>query len=328
MPVTACAAALCSVTSIADFIPCMTAMRAFVCLILCFFLATFCACSSVPAAIGGSKGIVVLDIGHFLGGEGACTPGLINGKRISECSFWYQYSYYVKKVVEDAGYTCYVCNRGNAPTKEPLITYARRAGVVQLRHPDKNAARYPSKYHPDRVASGMVSADYAIWRKADCIVFLHHNSSGGWTNGASPSLVLHNKFNGKPLAEALARTLESEILNHGMPNGGRGCSTAVRCVDADRAAGWLNACDDSGIAAAVIEAAFLNNRGHAAYLAVDANAREYAQSIGRGIVRYMRSGASAQRHIREDENKADQGSFGYAAESRRLKVPGAKLLVR
>ena len=303
-------------------------MRALFSLLLCLLMVCICGCSSTPGSAGGQRGIVVLDIGHFIGGEGASTPGLINGKRISECAFWYQYSYYVKKVVENAGYACYICNRGNAPTSEPLLTYARRARVVQLRHPDKNAARYPSKYHPDRVASGMVSADYAIWRKADCIVFLHHNSSAGWTNGASPSVILCNKYNGQPLADALARTLNSEIINHGMPNGGRSCSTAVRYVDADRAAGWLNACDDSGIAAAVIEAAFLNNRGHAAYLAVDANAREYAESIGRGIVRYMRSGASSRRHIREDENKADQGSFGYAAESRRLKVPGAKLLVR
>ena len=303
-------------------------MRALCSLLLCLLMVCICGCSSTPGSAGGQRGIVVLDIGHFIGGEGASTPGLINGKRISECAFWYQYSYYVKKVVENAGYTCYICNRGNAPTSEPLLAYARRARVVQLRHPDKNAARYPSKYHPDRVASGMVSADSAIWRKADCIVFLHHNSSAGWTNGVSPSVILCNKYNGQPLADALARTLNSEIINHGMPNGGRSCSTAVRYVDADRAADWLNACDDSGIAAAVIEAAFLNNRGHAAYLAVDSNAREYAESIGRGIVRYMRSGASSRRHIREDENKADQGSFGYAAESRRLKVPGAKLLIR
>lgn len=287
-------------------------------------------CSSTPTYQGGArgKGVVVLDIGHFIGSGGAATPSPVNGKTISECPFWYEYSYYIKKVVESAGYTCVVTNRGNAPTTEPLLTYARRARVVQLRHPDKNAARYPSKYHPDRVASGMVSADYAIWRKADCVVFLHHNSTGGWTNGPSNSLIICNKFNGRPLADTIARTLEQEILNHGMPNGGRGCSTIVRSIDAERSAGWLNACDDSGIPAAVIEAAYLNNRAHAAYLAVDANARAYAESIGRGIVRYMRQGALPQpRHIREDENQPDQGSFGYAAESRRLNVPGAKRLV-
>lgn len=300
------------------------------CCLVALLLVVLSGCSSTQTAPSFSqgKGIVVLDIGHFIGSGGATTPGPVNGKVISECEFWYEYSYYVKKVVEDAGYTCVVTNRGNAPTSEPLLTYARRARVVQLRHPDKNAARYPSRYHPDRVASGMVSADYAIWRKAACIVFLHHNSTGRWTNGSSNSLIICNKFNGRPLADTIARTLENEILNHGMPNGGRGCSTIVRSIDAERSAGWLNACDDSGIPAAVIEAAYLNNRAHAAYLAVDANAREYAESIGRGIVRYMRNGAQPRpRHIRADENKPDQGSFGYAPESRRLNVSGAKRLV-
>ncbi len=199
---------------------------------------------------------------------------------------------------------------------------------MQLRHPDRNAARYPSHYHPDRVASGMVSADYAIYRKAACVVFLHHNSSGGWTSGGSPSMILCNKYNGRPLADAIGRVMEREILDHGMANGGRGCRTVVRSVDADRAAGWLNACDDSGIPAAVIEVAYLNNRAHAAFLADDANARRYAQAVGRGIVEYLRAHGNSPRHRRADENAPDEGSFGYAAESRRLNVPGAKRLVR
>ena len=283
------------------------------------------ACSSVPA--GSRSGVVVLDIGHFIGAGGASTPGAVNGKVISECAFWYEYSYYVKREIERAGYKCVICNRGNAPTTEPLLSFARRAGVVHLRRPDRNAARYPSRYHPDRVASGMVSADYAIYRRAAAMVFLHHNSSGGWTNSPMPSIILSNRYNGRPLAAAIATTLNREVLNHGMPNSGRECTVQVRYVDADRAAGWLNACDDSGIPAAVIEAAFLNNRNHATYLANPANARHYAESIGRGVVTYLRSG-KAVGHIRADENRADEGSFGYAAESRRLKVPGAKLLIR
>lgn len=283
------------------------------------------ACSSVP--VGSGSGVVVLDIGHFIGGEGASTPGAVGGKVIRECAFWYEYSYYVKREIERAGYKCVVCNRGNAPTAEPLLSFARRAGVVHLRRPDRNAARYPSRYHADRVASGMVSADYAIYRRAAAMVFLHHNSSGGWTNSPMPSVILCNRYNGHPLASSIAATLNREVLNHGMENGGRECKVQTRYVDADRAAGWLNACDDSGIPAAVIEAAFLNNRNHAAYLANHSNARHYAESIGRGVVAYLRSGRTVG-HIRADENRADEGSFGYAAESRRLKVPGAKLLVR
>ncbi len=285
-------------------------------------------CSQVVPSARPTRGVVVLDIGHFIGGEGASTPGSINGRRISECSFWYEYAYYTRKIIEKAGYTCVVTNRGHAPTQEPLLSYARRASVVHLRRPDKGGARYPSHYHPDRVASGMVSADYAIYRKAACIVFLHHNSSGSrWTEGPSPSMILCNQYNGRPLADALGRTLEAEILNHGMENGGRGCRTVVRCVDADRSAGWLNACDDSGIPAAVIEVAFLNNRHHAAFLSQAPQARRYAESVGRGIVRFLNSRGNRAPHIRENENQPDQGSFGYAAESRRLHVPGAKRLI-
>ncbi|MBR5214180.1 MAG: N-acetylmuramoyl-L-alanine amidase [Akkermansia sp.] len=302
-------------------------------LLLLVVMLQLSSCSQMKAPAGGSVaggrngGVVVLDIGHFIGGDGACTPGAVNGKRLTECTWWYQYVYYTKKVIEDAGYTCIVTNRGNAPTTEPLASYARRAGVVQLNHPDKNGARYPSTYHPDRVAGGMVSADYAISRKADCVVFLHHNSSGGWTNGPSPSLIICNKYNGGRLGNALARTLEHTVLNRGLDNGGRGCSVTVRSKDADRSAGWMNACDDSGIPAAVIECAFLNNRKHADYLANDTNARRYAEAIGKGVVNYMRYFGNEKRHYRADENAADEGSFGYAAESRRLNVPGAKRLL-
>ena len=297
-------------------------------LILCLLILFTSACSQVSYGGGSSRGLVVLDIGHFTGSMGAGTPGPVNGQYIRECSFWYQYAYDVKKTIEDAGYACVVTNRGHAPQNEPLAGYAKRAKVVQLGRPDVDGQRYPSHYHPDRVASGIVSADYAIWRRAACIVFLHHNSSSArWQTGASPSIILCNRYNGRPLAQALCDVLNNEILNHGMPNGGRRCIPAVRYVDADRSAGWMNACDDSGIPAAVIEAAFLNNRNHATFLANDDNARKYACAIGRGIVSYMRRYSHFQKHIRANENIPDEGSFGYAEESRRLVVPGAKHLL-
>lgn len=276
---------------------------------------------------GATNGVVVLDIGHYIGGDGASTPGPINNKKLTECTWWYQYVYYTKKVIEDAGYRCIVTNRGYAPQNEPLASYARRANVIQLNRPDGTPTRYPSRYHADRVAGGMVSADYAIANKADCAVFLHHNSSGGWTNGPSPSLIICNKHNGLRLGKTLARTLEHTVLNKDMPNGGRGCTVTIRSKDADRSAGWMNACDDSGIPAAVIECAFLNNRNHAAYLANDATARRYAEAIGKGVVNYMRYFGKEKRHYRKNENEADDGSFGYAAESRRLNIPGAKRLL-
>ena len=293
--------------------------------IICFLILLLAGCSY---KLPDTSSVVVLDIGHFIGAPGASAPGPVNGKRLEECAFWYQYAYEVKRTIEKAGYACVVTNRGNAPTQEPLAGYARRAQVVHLRHPDVNARRYPSHYHPDRVASGMVSADYAIYRRASCIVFLHHNSSNSrWTKGGSPSIVLCNKYNGRPLADTLCHALNTEILDHGMANGGRLCRPQVRSVDADRAAGWLNACDDSGIPAAVIEAAFLNNRDHAAFLSQEENARRYAQTIGRGIVSYLKNYGHTARHKRADENTPDEGSFGYARESRGLVVPGAKHLL-
>lgn len=271
--------------------------------------------------------LVVLDIGHFIGSGGAEMPGRINGVRFSEIEFWYRYCSEVKDTVTAAGFRCEVCNRGNAPKKEPLLGYALRAGVVHLNHPDSGALRYPSKHNADRVSAGMVSADYAVDRRAACAVFLHHNSgSGSWTTGASHGVIIYNKHNGEGLADALVETLNTEILNHGMDNKGVGCKKLMRCVDADRAAGWMNTCDDFGIPAAVIEAAFLDNKNHAAFLADDANARKYARAVGHGIVKFLQKEPSHTPHVREKTEVADSGSFGYAAESRRLNVPGAKLL--
>lgn len=275
-----------------------------------------------------SSELVVLDIGHSLSAPGASTPGPVNGRILRECEFWHQYAAVVKKEVQNAGFRCVIINRGNPPTSEPFLSFARRARITYLRHPDIGGARYPSRYFPDRVASGMVSADFAIFNRAACIVFLHHNSSGTrWKSGASPSVILRNKYNGAVLAESLRSTIERDILNNAMPNGGRGCRSEVRSVDAERSAGWLNACDDAGIPAAVVESAFLDNRAHAAFLAGDAGARAYALAVGRGIVRFMRASPSIRRHHRTNPYVPDQGSFGYAAESRRLTVPGARHLI-
>lgn len=291
---------------------------------LCLFVS---GCSQVPP-MSSPAGVVVIDIGHFIGAEGARTPGPVKGKVMTECSFWYQYSYYVKREIERAGYRAVICNRGRRPKTEPLRSYARRAGVVHLRHDDDDEQRYPSHYIRDRVARGMASADYAVYRRAAAAVFLHHNSFGHrWTNAYRPSLFIYNRYNGRPLAQSIAAQLHREVLDKGLPTGGRGYKLQARYVDADRAAGWMNTCDDVGIPAVVVEAAYLNNRKHAAFLADDANARRYAEAIGRGVVRYLRSGRAV-RHVRADFNKADEGSFGYARESRRLRVRGAKRLIR
>ena len=89
----------------------------------------------------------------------------------------------------------------------------------------------------------------------------------------------------------------------------------------------MNILDDAGIPAAVLEVAYLNNRDHAAFLCSDSNARRYARAVGHGIVRYMKESRGRRPHYRTDPNRPDEGSFGYAAESRRLNIPGAKRLL-
>ncbi len=129
-----------------------------------------------------------------------------------------------------------------------------------------------------------------------------------------------------PLAQAIADSLNSRCLNHGMPNKGQPCRVQTRFVDASRGGGWLNVCDDAGIPAAIIEAAFLNNRQHARYLADPENARRYAEAVGHGVVHYLRT-QSGTVHRRRNTDEPDEGSFGYARESRRLDVPGARRLL-
>lgn len=295
-------------------------------LIILSALPIILALCNCAAPRGTAEGPVILDIGHCVGAGGAVSPRAVNGQRVQELAWWYRYVYYTKQVIEQAGYKVLVTNRGERPETEPLRQWADRAEVQHQDEPD-TGQRYPSDYFPDRVAGGMISADYAIGRRASCAVFLHHNSARGWRRrGASPSLIICNRHNGRNLANCLAATLNREVLNHGMPNGGRECGIAVRYVDATRAAGWMNACDDAGIPAAVVEAAFLNNRNHVKYLTREATARRYAEAVGRGIVDYLRRYGNEPRHYRADTDCPDEGSFGYAAESRGLDVPGAENL--
>ncbi len=275
---------------------------------------------------GTSEGPVVLDIGHYVGMGGATSQRPVNGQRIQEVSWWYQYVYYTRKVIEHYGYKVYVVNRGNAPRDPQLAAWANRAGVRHLGKPD-GGRRYPSKYFPDRVACGIISADYAIYRRASCAVFLHHNSTRGWKRrGGSNSLIICNKHNGNLLAGCMSETLNKYVLNRELPNKGIKCRVEVRSKDASRSAGWMNACDDAGIPAAVVEAAFLNNAAHVRYLSNEESARFYAQAVGYGIVTYLKRYGHTPRHYRADTNQPDQGSYGYARESRRDPVPGARWL--
>lgn len=285
--------------------------------VLCVFLmasgAVGCAQVSEAAAPAAASAVprgalVVLDIGHRFGSEGATAPKTVEGKRLSETAFWYEYCYYIKQVVEAAGYRCVVTNRGAAPKDAQMQAFAARAGVVQLNQRQKEG-RYASAIHPDRYAAGQVSADYAIAQGAACVVFLHHNGLNGWSTHGEKAMVLHNRYNGRALADCLCAAVNREVLNHGCDNKGILCTPAVRYKAADPSAGWMNACDDSGIPAAVTEVTYLSNANHVAYLVKEQNARHYAESIGRGIVEFLRTDTTP-RHRRADDSVPDEGSNG------------------
>lgn len=306
-------------------------MSQFKAIILCllgmvsFLLVSGC---SVMNQVGfGSGKVIVLDIGHFEGGPGARTPSTVNGKYITEHEFWYQYAYYTKRVIERAGYDCVVTNRGAKPTRRPMIDYAAQTHVVHIGKPDETSrGGYASKYYPDRVGMGVVSADYALYRKASCVIFLHHNSYGrGWKSGGSQSLMLVNRYNGKELGDTFARYFEKHILNQkgGMYNAGVGVRTVKRYKDGESASSWLNVCDDAGVPAAVVEIAFLNNRNHAEYLAQHKKAIDYAEAVGYATVEYMNKYGNSPRHVRANKNVGDEGSFGRSRYNRSRVVPGA-----
>lgn len=289
-------------------------------LALCALLCAQCTTQSIPVhQPGGNKSqaavpgmhspLVVLDIGHHFGSEGATSPRAVGGKRISETRFWYEYSYYIKQVLEKGGCRCIICNRGDAPKDPAMQEFARRAGVVQL-HQQQKEGRYASTIHPDRYAAGQVSADFAIRQGATCVVFLHHNGLSGWSSGGENSLILYNRHNGKALADYLCLAINRGILKHGLDNKGKTCTPSVRYKASSPGAGWMNACDDSGIPAAVTEATYLSNANHVAFLSDPANARRYAEVIGYGILHFLKQYDPSSRHVRQSDNVPDEGSFG------------------
>lgn len=283
-----------------------------------------------PAFPGPSTEAVVLDIGHSRLDCGAISPVLADGTRLTEFDFWYEYCYYTRKVIEEAGYPCVVCNRGMMPEGGKYKAWQERAGVQHLGKPTDTLRRAASIYSPDRVTPGINSADYAVYRKAPAMVFLHHNSMGmKWTTAAMPALILASRHNGIPLAESVAEVLNTTVLNHGMDNGGRECGVETRHVDGSRGAGWLNVCDDAGIPAIILEVAFMNNRHHIKFLTTPETARKFAEAVGHGVVQYLNNRRGTP-HRRPDFNLPDEGSFGYTAESRRYKkeVPGARYFYR
>ncbi len=233
--------------------------------------------------------VVVLDIGHYFhperGGQGARTPDARYGV-VEEVDFWYRYVIYTRRVIEQAGYQCIVCNRGAMPTKPELAAAARKAGVVHINTPEPTAI-YRSRHNKQRMAVGMLSADYALDCKPGAVVFLHHNSvSPRWREDYDKSAIYCNE-RGVALAQSLAWVMNRDILDHGMPNGGQPCGVIIRNDGRLGGGDWLNTCNDSYVPAAITEVGVLSNPKHAQYLSKPRNAIDFAEAVGRGIVEYM-----------------------------------------
>ncbi len=251
-------------------------------------------CSTLLLALVGLAGMcdaagsrpVVLDIGHQSTARGASAPdGSVN-----EYEFWSMYAGEVKAVIEAAGFSCVITNRGNAPTKKAIAEACEAAGVVQLNHPDRGAKRYPSTHYPEHIGCGMVSADYAIELGARCVVFLHLNSVGNsWSTMPPRGLIICNRRHGHAFAERVCEAMRRDILDRpgGMPNAGKGISVLPRYIGSQPSAGWMNALDEAGIPAIVFEAVYVNNRGHVTFIRNDANARKLARTIASGIVHWL-----------------------------------------
>ena len=64
----------------------------------------------------------------------------------------------------------------------------------------------------------------------------------------------------------------------------KACRTIIRYRKEETASGWLNALGDAGIPSAVIEALYVNNRSHTAYLLTDVGGKKVAQTVAHGII--------------------------------------------
>ncbi len=234
---------------------------------------------------------VVLDIGHYYapgkGGQGARTPDASQGGMLEECEFWYRYAGEVKKVVEDAGYRCVVCNRADEPSDPALARLARNIGVVHVKSPDPTAV-YLSRHHPNRMAVGILSADFALDCKPGAVVFLHLNSDSDTWRISDKGAFYCNQA-GVKLATTMAEVMNRRIFDHGMPNHGVPCGVVIRTNGHLGGGDWLNTCNESYVPAVITEVAFVSNPEHARFLNRDSNARKFARAIGEGIVSFMRS---------------------------------------
>lgn len=232
--------------------------------------------------------VVVLDIGHYYhpvrGGQGARTPDAKYGI-IEETEFWYRYAGYMKQEIESAGYQCLICNRGDIPTDKKLAEAAQKAGVHHVKSPVPTGI-YRSKHHPRRIAVGMLSTNYALDQKPAAVIFLHHNSNSHKWNVYNKGAFYCNE-EGIELARIMAKVMNSELMNHGLPNNNENCGIKLRNNGRLGGGDWLNACNESYVPALITEVTYLSNPEHAKFLSKHDNAVRFARTLGKGVVEFL-----------------------------------------
>lgn len=257
-------------------------------LVLFTFLSTGCYQMQMKRQARESD-VVVLDIGHYYhperGGQGARTPNAKYGI-IEETDFWYRYAIYVKQEIEAAGYRCIICNRGDVPTDKKLAAAAEKAGVHHVKSPVPTGI-YRSSHHPKRMAVGMLSTNFALNQKPAAVIFLHHNSNSN-TWKISNKGAFYCNHEGVELARDMAEVLNTDLMNHGLPNNNEPCGIIVRTDGRKGGGDWLNACNESYVPAVITEVTYLSNPEHAKFLASHNNAIKFSRTLGKGIVKFLR----------------------------------------
>ncbi len=208
---------------------------------------------------------------------------------LNELSFWYEYVYYIKQNIEEAGYQCVVINHGSIPSDPRLLPYSELANIIHLQQRDPSIPT-ASTHHPKLQDIAMSSINYAMELNPACIILLRHHDfekHSGWAADQDSSIICNQA--GGTLASYIAQVLNRRLMNNALPNGGSNCGIVLRQDKTQRDTQLLQASDKSYIPAVATAITYLNNPDHVRFLNQQQNAIYYAQCIASGIINYMNS---------------------------------------
>ncbi len=268
-----------------------TRVAQFLTFVIGLVLCTHCTQERVERQVLESRLVVLIlpqyDVASKIGNS-LQTPDDKHGL-IDEFSFWYEYSYYIKKGIEEAGYDCIIVNHGAIPNDTRLLPYSKLSDIIHLQvtAPEKAAK---STHHSKLAAIGMSSLNYALTLDPACIIILRHHEyekNTGWATNQNSSIFC-NSFGGN-LAGYMSRALNRRLMNNALPNRGNSCAIVRRENPDMRDSALLASCDKSFIPAAIPAVIFLNNEAHVNFISQHQNAIYYAQCLAQGIVNHLQS---------------------------------------